>query len=50
MTVKSYDYISILLIKVFADAISMAMLYGLGKMRLHVTKQKGREEVASFTS
>jgi len=42
MTLKSYDYISI------ADAISMAMLYGLGKTRLHVTKQKGREEVASF--
>jgi len=36
------------LIKVFADAISIAMLYGLGKTRLHVTKQKGREEVADF--
>jgi len=48
MTVKSHDYISSFWIKVFADAISMAMLYGLGKTRLHVKKQKGREEAASF--
>jgi hypothetical protein len=26
----------------------MAMLCGLGKTRLHVTKQKGREEVENF--
>jgi hypothetical protein len=39
---KSYDYIYIFLVNVFADAPSMAMLRGLGKIRLHVTKQKGR--------
>jgi hypothetical protein len=48
MTVKSCDFISIFLVNVFANALSMSTLCGLGKTRLHVTKQKGREEVANF--
>jgi hypothetical protein len=39
---KSYDYICIFLVNVFADALSTAMLCGLGKARMHVTKQKVR--------
>jgi len=48
MTVKSYDFISIFLVNVFANVLSMSMLCGFEKTRLHVTKQKGREEVANF--
>ena len=48
MPVKFCDFISIFLVNVFADALSMAMLCGLAKTRLHITKQKGREEVANF--
>ena len=48
---KSYDYIGIFLVNVFAHALSMALLHGVGKNAVACNEAESpweKEEVADF--